>query len=128
MFKVHQFVAGGFGVALLVDPSAVLGVFGESSLPFGEAFALRSWGCFVLAVAGVAHAAPKFPLSAQRSIGRSLAGCFGLLTGLYTHAVATANLSGAYRAGIAATGTIFAALFVAYSGALLGMPAGDKGA
>ena len=86
----------------------------------GEAFALRSWGCFVLAVAGIVHAAPYFPLTAQRRIGASLAGCFLLLTGLYGHAVLAMDFDPAYRVGIAGTGSVFAGLLVAYAGALVG--------
>ena len=94
--------------------------FHSRSTRSGEAFALRSWGCFVLAVAGIVHAAPYFPLTAQRRIGASLAGCFLLLTGLYGHAVLAMDFDPAYRVGIAGTGSVFAGLLVAYAGALVG--------
>ena len=87
---------------------------------------LRSWGCFVLAFAGITHVAPSFPGAAQQSLGASMAGCFLLLTLLYGHAIGTYVLAAdtsevppAYRVGIAATGSVFAALFVAYTGPLL---------
>ena len=125
VFGIHRWIAGGFGVCLLGSPAAMgqlfspsqpLGASTSQSLAQGEVLALRSWGCFILAVAGIVHAAPAFPIAAQRAVGRSLAGCFGLLTGVYAHGVLGAG--GAQRGGVAATGATFAALFVAYSWAL----------
>jgi hypothetical protein len=117
VFGIHRWIAGGFGVCLLGSPAAMGQLFSPSqSLAQGEVLALRSWGCFILAVAGIAHSAPAFPIAAQRAVGRSLAGCFGLLTVVYAHGVLAAD--GAQRSGVAATGATFAALFVAYAWAL----------
>lgn len=127
VFSVHRFVALGFGAALFLSPEAVLpGFQREGVIEFGERFALKSWGAFVVGVAIIAHEARNFPVPAQRSVAKGLAVCFALLSGLYAQILATNTLAPGYFEGVAGTGGIFAALFLAYAWGLLGEAAGGK--
>eukprot|EP00290_Baffinella_frigidus_P058335 CAMPEP_0180355356 /NCGR_PEP_ID=MMETSP0989-20121125/8732_1 /TAXON_ID=697907 /ORGANISM="non described non described, Strain CCMP2293" /LENGTH=132 /DNA_ID=CAMNT_0022345287 /DNA_START=107 /DNA_END=505 /DNA_ORIENTATION=- len=116
VFSVHRFIAGGFGLFLLVVPQVL--VIAEYVSTFGENFALQSWGCFILGVAMIVNSARAFPPPAQRAVGQALFTTMALLTGLYAYKLATAEMTPEYRAGVWATGSVFAALLVAYGWAL----------
>mmetsp|Transcript_10916 Transcript_10916/g.18688 ORF Transcript_10916/g.18688 Transcript_10916/m.18688 type:complete len:153 (-) Transcript_10916:560-1018(-) len=121
VFKAHRFVAGGAGLALLLLPKQVSKVFcPKRHVPEEELLVMRSWGVFVLAVASIVHAAPTFPLEAQQAIGKALASCFALETALYAKEAATMrNPPTGFRAQVAFTGAIFAAIATAYITALV---------
>eukprot|EP00563_Minutocellus_polymorphus_P002244 CAMPEP_0181027636 /NCGR_PEP_ID=MMETSP1070-20121207/4264_1 /TAXON_ID=265543 /ORGANISM="Minutocellus polymorphus, Strain NH13" /LENGTH=141 /DNA_ID=CAMNT_0023104879 /DNA_START=37 /DNA_END=462 /DNA_ORIENTATION=- len=129
VFGIHRFVAGGFGLTLLLAPEAMNAAYRSDGdeLPFGEKFALQSWGCFVIAVAGIVHAARRFPPDAQRAVGASLLTCFLLLDGLYAAVLLTnKDMDDKYREGCAITGAIFAALSALYAWGMVGTAhAGD---
>lgn len=116
IFRLHRFVAGGFGLGLLLAPTEINAAFrlDGSSLPLGERMALQSWGCFIIAVAYIVHEAINFPLAAQKSIARALVLCFSLINILYTYMILFADLETQYAAGVAATGVVFFVLLVAY--------------
>ena len=123
VFKVHRWIAGGFGLTLLLLPDAMSSAFRPAFvLPAGERLAYQSWGCFLLAVAYIVHAAPSFPLEAQRSVATGLLACFALITILYGYTVAAVTLDLDFVMGIAATGSVFAALLFAYAWALTMSP------
>mmetsp|Transcript_30576 Transcript_30576/g.46920 ORF Transcript_30576/g.46920 Transcript_30576/m.46920 type:complete len:138 (+) Transcript_30576:155-568(+) len=116
VFFVHRFIAGGFGVSLLLAPQVINDAFDvDRELPLGERHALQSWGCFIIAVACIVHAARTFPVNAQRSIGWSLLVCFVLLDVLYGHALLTEEMEETYKHGFTATGVVFVALTFAYA-------------
>eukprot|EP00957_Ditylum_brightwellii_P003592 272096-Ditylum_brightwellii.AAC.1 len=50
---------------------------------------MQSWGCFVIAVAGIVHAARHFPREAQESVGKALLLCFSLCNVVYGLALVT---------------------------------------
>ena len=131
VFRVHRFVAGGFGVLLLLLPTELNAVMSPGRvLPLEEKLTLQSWAAFMLGVAYIAHAAPSLPLSAQTAIARGLALCFMIETVLYGYyaAFGLASSSPEYRVGVICTGSIFVVLWAAYSAALLGasVPAAPK--
>ena len=122
IFRVHRFVAGGFGLCLLFLPAELYAAMSPGRvLPVEEKLTLQSWAAFMLAVAYIAHAAPSLPLSAQTAVARGLALCFMIETILYGYyaAFGLASSSPEYRVGVICTGSIFAVLWVAYSTALL---------
>ena len=121
VFKVHRFVAGGFGLSLLLAPDAVNNAMAAGrTMPTEERLTLQSWAAFMIAFAGIVHAAPTFPPAAQRAIAKSLLACFVIETVVYAKGVAidlaTAPLD--YKIGFASTGAIFAGLALAYGVAL----------
>jgi len=125
VFKIHRFVAGGFGLSLLLAPDQVDKAMNPSRvMPTEERLTLQSWAAFMLAVAGIVHAAPSFPPAAQRSVAKSLLLCFVVEIVLYVKALAVdlRDHSPESRAGFAATGAVFGALAVAY-GVALAQPA-----
>ena len=131
VFLVHRFVAGGFGVLLLLLPTELNAVMSPGRvLPLEEKLTLQSWAAFMLGVAYIAHQAPSLPLSAQTAIARGLALCFMIETVLYGYyaAFGLASSSPEYRVGVICTGSIFVVLWAAYSAALLGasVPAAPK--
>ena len=131
VFRVHRFVAGGFGVLLLLLPTELNAVMSPGRvLPLEEKLTLQSWAAFMLGVAYIAHSAPSLPLSAQTAIARGLALCFMIETVLYGYyaAFGLASSSPEYRVGVICTGSIFVVLWAAYSAALLGasVPAAPK--
>ena len=121
VFRVHRFVAGSFGLSLLLAPDAVNKALAPSrTMPTEERLTLQSWAAFMLAVAGIAHAAPSFPAASQRAVAKSLLGCFVIETVLYAKALAF-DLRGFpldYKIGFGSTGAIFLSLAVAYGVAL----------
>ena len=128
VFRVHRFVAGGFGLCLLLLPTEFNAAMSPGRvLPVEEKLTLQSWAAFMLGVAYIAHAAPSLPLSAQTAIARGLALCFMIETILYGYYAAfmLASKSPEYRVGVVCTGSIFAVLWVAYSAALLGASVPD---
>lgn len=126
VFNFHRFVAGGFGSTILFAPRAFNGAFRAEEMPFGEKLALQSWGCFIIAVAGIAHAARAFPGEAQRSVGISLFTCFVLLDVLYGHALATEEMDEKYKQGFIAVGSVFVALTFAYAWGLAEVAPADN--
>jgi hypothetical protein len=123
VFLVHRFVAGGFGLAMLLAPEAVnKGVDPNRDMSFEELITLKSWACFMIIVALVVHHAANFPLEAQLSVARSMLVGFVLLTILYINKVhelvGQSDLSPEYQAGVAATGSTFFLIAVAYAIAL----------
>ena len=121
VFKVHRFVAGGFGLSLLLAPDAVNKAMAPSrTMPTEERLTLQSWVAFMLAVAGIAHAAPSFPAASQRAIAKSLLGCFVIETLLYGKALAVdlRDFPLDYKVGFGSTGAVFLSLAVAYGVAL----------
>lgn len=121
IFKVHRFIAGGFGLSLLLAPEAVNSAMAPSrTMPTEERLTLQSWAAFMIAVAGIVHTAPSFPPPVQRSIAKSLLLCFIIESVLYTKALAVdlRDHTPEYRAGFALTGGIFCLLAVAYGVAL----------
>mmetsp|Transcript_13742 Transcript_13742/g.19211 ORF Transcript_13742/g.19211 Transcript_13742/m.19211 type:complete len:138 (+) Transcript_13742:65-478(+) len=129
VFSVHRFIAGGFGVSLLLAPTVVNEAFGDDrELPLRERHALQSWGCFIIAVAGIVHGARTFPADAQRSVGWSLLVCFVLLDVLYGHALLTEDeMEEKHKQAFAATGFVFVALTLAYAWAIAEKPPADDG-
>ena len=131
VFRVHRFVAGGFGVLLLLLPTELNAAMSPGRvLPLEEKLTLQSWAAFMLGVAYIAHAAPSLPLSAQTAIARGLALCCMVETVLYGYyaAFGLASSSPEYRVGVICTGSVFVVLWAAYSAALLGasVPAAPK--
>ena len=119
VFGVHRFIAGGFGVLLLVAPVPLGQLFSPSqTLQHGEMLALQSWGCFIIAVALIAHSARAFPAAAQQAVGRALVVCFALLVALYARAVLAWEMDVVGRRGVMVTGATFAGLALAYGCAL----------
>ena len=122
VFSVHRFIAGGFGLSLLLAPDAVNKAMApDRVMPTEERLTLQSWAAFMIAVAGVAHAALSFPPTAQRAVGKSLFACFAIESALYAKALAVdlADHKSEYRIGFASTGVIFLGLAVAYGAALV---------
>lgn len=122
VFKIHRFVAGGFGLTLLLAPTAVNEAMAPNRImPTEERLTLQSWAAFMIAVAGIVHAAPSFPPSAQRAVAKSLLACFTIESILYTKALAV-DLASApldYKIGFGSTGAILLVLAIAYGVALL---------
>ena len=121
VFRIHRVIAGGFGMSLLLAPEAVNKAMAPSrTMPTEERLTLQSWAAFMLAVAGIAHAAPTFPPDAQRSVAKALLGCFVVESLLYTKAllVDLRDHPADFRIGFGATGGIFIGLAVAYAAAL----------
>jgi hypothetical protein len=122
VFLTHRFIAGGFGLSMLFAPEAVnTGFDPNRDLPFEELIALKSWACFMFIVALVVHHAANFPLEAQLSVGRSMLVGFVCLSFLYTHElyeIGQGDKSPEYQTGVAATGSVFFLLAIAYSIAL----------
>ena len=88
VFKVHRFIAGGFGLSLLLAPEAVnKAMIPGRAMPTEERLTLQSWAAFMIGVAGIAHAAPSFPRAAQRAVGKSLFACFAIESVLYAKAI-----------------------------------------
>ena len=128
IFKVHRFVAGGFGLSLLLAPDAVNEAFAKGRImPTEERLTLQSWACFMVGIAGIVHCAASFPVDAQRGVAKSLLVCFVSITVLYGKAlmVDLKDAAADYRLGFGFTGSIFAVLAVAYGVALM-RPAGRK--
>eukprot|EP00931_Biecheleriopsis_adriatica_P026250 TRINITY_DN15994_c0_g2_i1.p1 TRINITY_DN15994_c0_g2~~TRINITY_DN15994_c0_g2_i1.p1 ORF type:complete len:132 (+),score=16.27 TRINITY_DN15994_c0_g2_i1:81-476(+) len=119
VFRVHRFVAGGFGLSLLLVPDAVNSAFGERELPEEEKFTLRSWAAFMIAIALIVNRAISYPASIQRDIGIAVLVCVSIESILYAYTYATLNASDSYLQGVLVTGGVFTALAVAYSIALL---------
>ena len=62
VFRVHRFVAGGFGVLLLLLPTELNAVMSPGRvLPLEEKLTLQSWAAFMLGVAYIAHICPLRP-------------------------------------------------------------------
>ena len=123
VFKVHRFIAGGFGLSLLFAPDAVNEAMVPGRImPTVERLTLQSWACFMIGVAGIVHAAPSFPLEAQRAVAKSLLACFCLESVLYTKALVVdlKDSSDSYKIGFGSTGAIFLGLLGAFWGAILG--------
>lgn len=119
VFAVHRFIAGPFGVCLLVFPTALNNAMAMGRhLPAEEKFCLQNWGCFCLAVGYIAHAAKDFELKAQREIAKGMLLCFSCATGLYALTLSSGTLGPSYVRGSMATGAIFLGLLVAYGGGL----------
>ena len=122
VFKVHRFVAGGFGLFLLLAPDAMNAAMAPNRMmPTEERLTLQSWAGFMIAVALIVNAALSFPLAAQQAVARSLLACFCIESILYGKALvidlADAPLD--YKIGFGSTGAIFLALAVAYAIALV---------
>ena len=128
VFSVHRFIAGGFGLSLLLAPDAVNAAMTSREMPTEERLTLQSWACFMIGVAGIAHYAPTFPAEAQRAVAKSLLLCFVLESLLYTKALLLdlKEAEAGYRAGFGLTGSIFAGLAIAYGTALM-QPSGGVG-
>ena len=121
VFKVHRFVAGGFGLSLLLAPEAVNKAFApDRNMPVEEKLTLQSWAAFMIGVAGIVHAAINFPPAAQRSVAKSLLACFVIESMVYAKALANDIASAPldYKIGFASTGAVFLALALAYGIAL----------
>ena len=122
VFKVHRFVAGGFGLSLLLAPNAVNeAMVPHRVMPTEERLTIQSWAAFMIGVAGIVHCAPSFPPAAQRAIAKSLFACFTIESMLYAKALVVDLKSAAldYKVGFGSTGAIFLGLAVAYGAALL---------
>eukprot|EP00933_Yihiella_yeosuensis_P019489 TRINITY_DN15780_c2_g1_i1.p1 TRINITY_DN15780_c2_g1~~TRINITY_DN15780_c2_g1_i1.p1 ORF type:complete len:144 (-),score=20.04 TRINITY_DN15780_c2_g1_i1:95-526(-) len=118
VFGVHRFIAGGFGLSLLLAPDAVNNAFDASrQLPVEEKVTLQSWACFMIIVALVVHSARGFPDEAQRSVGQALLAGMVLINILYGLTLLRLE-SGGYKTGVAATGSVFFGLMLAYGFAL----------
>lgn len=122
IFLTHRFVAGGFGLSLLLAPEAVnKGIDPGRDLSIEELLTLKSWACFMIIVALVVHQATNFPLEAQISVARSILVGFICLSILYInelYELVQSDKSPDYLAGVAATGSVFFVFAVAYSIAL----------
>jgi hypothetical protein len=122
VFLTHRFVAGGFGLSLLLAPEAVnQGFDPDRVLPLEEKLTLKSWACFMIIVALVVHHAANFPLEAQLSVARSVLVGFVCLSILYIHELHELVQSDAtpeYQTGVAITGSVFFVFTAAYSIAL----------
>jgi hypothetical protein len=122
VFLTHRFIAGGFGLSMLLAPVAVnKGIDPNRDMSIEELISLKSWACFMIIVALVVHHAANFPLEAQLSVARSMLVGFVLLTILYineVHELGQSDLSPEYQAGVAATGGTFFLIAIAYAIAL----------
>lgn len=122
VFLTHRFIAGGFGLSMLFAPEAVnKGIDPNRVMSYEELITLKSWACFMIIVALVAHHAANFPLEIQLSVGRSMLVGFVCLSFLYTHEIhelSQSDKSSEYMAGVAATGFTFFLIAVAYAIAL----------
>ena len=88
VFKVHRFVAGGFGLFLLLAPDAMSAAMAPNRMmPTEERLTLQSWAGFMIAVALIVNAALSFPLAAQQAVARSLLACFCIESILYGKAL-----------------------------------------
>jgi uncharacterized membrane protein len=121
VFLLHRFVAGGFGILMLLAPEAVNRSFDpDRVMPLEEKLALQSWSCFMIIVALVVHHAANFPLEAQLSVARSVLVGLICISILYMHNLVKSDGTASYQMGVAVTGSIFCALTAAYSIALYG--------
>jgi hypothetical protein len=119
VFLVHRFVAGGFGLSMLLAPEAVNRSFDpDRVMPLEEKLALQSWSCFMIIVALVVHHAANFPLEAQLSVARSVLVGLVCISILYMHDLIQSDWTTRYQVGVAITGSLFFALTAAYSIAL----------
>ena len=102
-----QLGAAAAGGHLLLAPQAVNEAMAPSRImPTEERLTLQSWACFMIAVAGIAHAAISFPAAAQRAIAKALFVCFTLESILYAKALAVDLASHPldYKVGFGSTG------------------------
>jgi hypothetical protein len=119
VFLIHRFVAGGFGLSLLLAPEAVnQGFDPDRVMPLEEKLTLQSWACFMIIVALVVHHAANFPLAAQISVARSVLVGLVCLSILYIHELVQSDRTPEYQTGVAVTGSVFFVLTAAYSVAL----------
>jgi hypothetical protein len=120
VFLVHRFVAGGFGLSLLLAPEAVnQGFDHDRVMTAEEKLATQSWACFMIIVALVAHHAANFPLEAQLSVAQSVLVGLVCISILYIHELLVqTDSTPEYQTGVAITGSIFYVLTAAYSIAL----------
>ena len=67
VFRVHRFVAGGFGLCLLLLPTEFNAAMSPGRvLPVEEKLTLQSWAAFMLAVAYLPTPRPRFPYLRRR--------------------------------------------------------------
>jgi hypothetical protein len=119
VFLVHRFIAGGFGLSLLLAPDAVNQGFDPNRVMLlEEKLAVKSWACFMIVVARVVHHAANFPLEAQLSVARSILVGFVCISILYIHELVQSDRTAEYQTGVAITGSLFFVLTAAYSIAL----------
>ena len=119
VFLIHRFVAGGFGLSLLLAPDAVnQGFDPDRVMPLEEKLALQSWACFMIVVALVVHYAANFPLEAQLSVARSVLVGFACISLLCIYELVQSDRTPEYQTGVSISGSIFFVLTAAYSVAL----------
>jgi hypothetical protein len=96
VFQVYRFVGLSFGVILAFFPELFAAVYkAKDPMPRGEREPAKIYGCFILAVAYIAHSAIKFEADAQTQVARALFGCFSLAS-LFT-ILDMVNGKGEYR-------------------------------
>jgi hypothetical protein len=122
VFLAHRFLAGGFGLSMLLAPEVIYKGFDPNRImPIEELITLKSWACFMIIVALVVHHAANFPLLAQLQVARSMLVGFVLITIIYIKAVyelGQSDMSRRYMEGVAATGATFFTIAAAYAIAL----------
>eukprot|EP00930_Biecheleria_cincta_P086961 TRINITY_DN76218_c0_g1_i1.p1 TRINITY_DN76218_c0_g1~~TRINITY_DN76218_c0_g1_i1.p1 ORF type:complete len:130 (-),score=9.47 TRINITY_DN76218_c0_g1_i1:90-479(-) len=119
VFRVHRFIAGGFGISLLLSPESVNNAFGDRALPIEEKFTLRSWAAFMIGIALIVNRAITYPAQIQRDIGIAVFSCVAIESVLYGYTCATLDATDDYLKGVKATGCVFLGLTLAYGAALI---------
>eukprot|EP00457_Paulinella_chromatophora_P013227 gb/GEZN01013503.1/.p1 GENE.gb/GEZN01013503.1/~~gb/GEZN01013503.1/.p1 ORF type:complete len:186 (-),score=24.15 gb/GEZN01013503.1/:356-913(-) len=122
VFRLHRYVAGGAGLALMAIPFATKKALSDTtSLPFPEQLVTQWWGCFLFLFALIAHAGPSFPAGVRLVLGRALGFCNALLSVVYVYTVYFED-QGPSRSMHIKVGSLFFFLFLAYCVALIFTP------